>query len=108
VIRALTRILSRGNDVVSTLAAKDALARCERGEQFDLILCDLMMPIMTGIELYHELVRVAPEQAKRMIFVTGGAFTEKARTFLSETLMEHIEKPFNSANLRAIVNRYLN
>jgi PAS domain S-box-containing protein len=108
VIRALTRILSHGNDVVSTLAAKDALARCERGEQFDLILCDLMMPIMTGIELYHELVRVAPEQAKRMIFVTGGAFTEKARTFLSETLMEHIEKPFNSANLRAIVNRYLN
>jgi two-component system cell cycle sensor histidine kinase/response regulator CckA len=108
VIRALTRILSRGNDVVSTLAAKDALARCERGEEFDLILCDLMMPIMTGMELYHELVRVAPEQAKRMIFVTGGAFTEKARTFLSETLKEHIEKPFNAANLRAIVNRYLN
>jgi two-component system cell cycle sensor histidine kinase/response regulator CckA len=108
VIRVLTRILSQGNDVVSTLAAKDALARCERGEQFDLILCDLMMPIMTGMELYHELVRVAPDQAKRMIFVTGGAFTEKARTFLSETLKEHIEKPFNSANLRAIVNRYLN
>jgi PAS domain S-box-containing protein len=108
VIRALTRILSHGNDVVSTLEAKDALARCERGEQFDLILCDLMMPIMTGMELYHELVRVAPEQAKRMIFVTGGAFTEKARTFLSETLKEHIEKPFNSANLRAIVHRYLN
>jgi PAS domain S-box-containing protein len=108
VIRVLTRILSHGNDVVSTHDAKNALARCEGGEQFDLILCDLMMPIMTGIELYHELVRVAPEQAKRMIFVTGGAFTEKARTFLSETLMEHIEKPFNSANLRAIVNRYLN
>jgi PAS domain S-box-containing protein len=108
VIRVLTRILSQGNDVVSTLEAKDALARCERGEQFDLILCDLMMPIMTGMELYHELMRVAPEQAKRMIFVTGGAFTEKARTFLSETLKEHIEKPFNAANLRAIVNRYLN
>ena len=108
VIRALTRILSQGNEVVSTLEAKDALARCERGEQFDLILCDLMMPIMTGMELYHELLRVAPEQANRMIFVTGGAFTEKARTFLSETLREHIEKPFSSANLRAIVNRYLN
>jgi signal transduction histidine kinase len=108
VIRVLTRILSRGNEVISTLDAKNALALCERGEQFDLILCDLMMPVMTGMELYHELVRVAPEQAKRMIFVTGGAFTEKARRFLSETLMEHIEKPFNAANLRAIVNRYLN
>jgi DNA-binding NtrC family response regulator len=62
---------------------------------------------MTGMELYHDLVRVAPDQANRMIFVTGGAFTDKARTFLSETLKEHIEKPFNAANLRAIVNRYL-
>lgn len=108
VIRVLTRILSQGNDVVSTLEAKEALALCERGEKFDLILCDLMMPIMTGMELYHDLVRVAPDQANRMIFVTGGAFTDKARTFLSETLKEHIEKPFNAANLRAIVNRYLN
>ena len=107
VIRVLTRILSRGNEIVSTLEAGEALALCERGEKFDLILCDLMMPIMTGIELYRELVRVAPDQADRMIFVTGGAFTEKARTFLSETLKEHIEKPFNAANLRAIVNRYL-
>jgi CheY-like chemotaxis protein/two-component sensor histidine kinase len=107
VIRVLTRILSQGNEVVSMLGAKEALALCEAGEKFDLILCDLMMPIMTGMELYHELVRVAPEQADRMIFVTGGAFTEKARTFLSATLKEHIEKPFNAANLRAIVNRYM-
>ncbi|MGZ3330877.1 MAG: hypothetical protein ACXU9O_03365 [Gemmatimonadaceae bacterium] len=42
-----------------------------------------------------------------MIFVTGGAFTEKARRFLSETPKEHLEKPFASANLRAIVQRYL-
>lgn len=43
----------------------------------------------------------------RMIFVTGGAFTEKAQQFLSETSKEHIEKPFHAANLRAIVQRYL-
>jgi hypothetical protein len=42
-----------------------------------------------------------------MIFVTGGAFTAKARHFLSETPKEHLEKPFDSANLRAIVQRYL-
>ena len=66
-----------------------------------------MMPDMTGMDLYRELSRVAPEQADRMIFVTGGAFTEKARRFLSETPKERLEKPLYSANLRAFVQRDL-
>ena len=66
-----------------------------------------MMPDMTGMDLHRELVLTAPEQASRMIFVTGGAFTEKAQQFLAETSTEHIEKPFHAANLRAIVHRYL-
>lgn len=78
-----------------------------KGITFDLILCDLMMPDMTGMDLHRELSRVAPEQANKMIFLTGGAFTDTARHFLSETSKEHIEKPFDSANLRAIVQRHL-
>jgi len=62
---------------------------------------------MTGMELHAELSRFAPELAGRMIFVTGGAFTDKARRFLSEPPKEHIEKPFDAGNLRAIVQRYL-
>ncbi|MBA3672703.1 MAG: response regulator, partial [Gemmatimonadaceae bacterium] len=80
---------------------------CEAGEKFDLILCDLMMPDMTGMQLHAELSRVAPDQADRMIFLTGGAFTNEARQFLSEIPKEHLEKPFEPANLRAIVQRYL-
>jgi PAS domain S-box-containing protein len=107
VIRTVKRILSKEHDLVVTVAATEALALCASGEKFDLILCDLMMPEMTGMDLHRELSLVAPEQADRMIFVTGGAFTEKARRFLSETPKEHLEKPFASANLRAIVQRYL-
>jgi two-component system, cell cycle sensor histidine kinase and response regulator CckA len=107
VLRGVKRILSKEHEVVATVAAKEALALCAGGEKFDLILCDLMMPDMTGMELHRELSRVAPEQAERMIFLTGGAFTAKARQFLSETPKEHIEKPFDPANLRAIVQRYL-
>ena len=80
---------------------------CANGELFDLILCDLMMPDMTGMDLHHELVQIAPEQANRMIFLTGGAFTPGARDFLATYPQEYIEKPFASANLRAIVRRYL-
>jgi PAS domain S-box-containing protein len=107
IIRILTRILGKEHDVVATVDARKALALCAAGEKFDLILCDLMMPVMTGMELHSELCLLSPEQAKAMIFVTGGAFTEKTRSFLSDTPKEHIEKPFDAANLRAIVQRYL-
>jgi PAS domain S-box-containing protein len=107
VARTAHRILSKEHDVTVIADAKEALARCAGGEQFDLILCDLMMPDMTGMDLHRELSRVAPEQASRMTFLTGGAFTEKARHFLSETAKEYIEKPFAPANLRAIVRRHL-
>jgi CheY-like chemotaxis protein len=107
VVSVIKRILSKQHDVVAVVAAREALALCAGGEKFDLILCDLMMPEMTGMDLHRELSRAAPEQANRMIFLTGGAFTEKARQFLSETVRECLEKPFDPVNLRAIVQRYL-
>ncbi len=107
VLRSVRRILSQEHEVVAMTSAADALALCANGEKFDLILCDLMMPDMSGMDFHCELSLVSPEQADRMIFITGGAFTEKARAFLSETPREQIEKPFYSANLRAIVRRYL-
>ncbi len=107
VIRSVTRTLAKEHDVVSIAAAKVALARCAAGERFDLILCDLMMPDMTGMDLYRELLRVAPGQASKMIFLTGGAFTPAARLFLSETPQEQLEKPFDYVTLREIVQRHL-
>ncbi|MDB4899731.1 MAG: multi-sensor hybrid histidine kinase [Gemmatimonadetes bacterium] len=107
VLRVVKRILDQDHDVVGLTSAKEALAFCESGEEFDLILCDLMMPDMTGMDLHHALSIVAPEQGKRMMFLTGGVFTEKARLFLAEPPKEHMEKPFDPASLRLIVQRYL-
>jgi signal transduction histidine kinase len=107
VARGVKRILSKEHDVVIMLAAKEALALCARGERFDLILCDLMMPEMTGMDFHHELLQLAPDQAGRMVFLTGGAFTPKARHFLSDSPKEQLEKPFDPANLRAIIQRHL-
>jgi two-component system cell cycle sensor histidine kinase/response regulator CckA len=107
VLRGVKRILAKEHNVVATVSAAEALALCAAGEEFDLILCDLMMPEMTGMDLHRELSLVAPAQASRMIFLTGGAFTARARSFLSETAIEHIEKPFDPVNLRAVVHRYL-
>ncbi len=107
VVSVVQRVLANEHDVVTAIVAREALAMCAAGEKFDLILCDLMMPEMTGMELYRELMVVAPDQANKMIFLTGGAFTASARAFLTEPPKEYIEKPFDAANLRAFVQRYL-
>jgi CheY-like chemotaxis protein len=70
-----------------------------------LILCDLMMPQMTGMQLHAALVEKAPTQAERMVFLTGGAFTPGARAFLEAVPNEYLEKPFDREQLRALVNR---
>ena len=107
ILRAVERILCTEHDIVVSPGAREALALCASGEHFDLIMCDLMMPDMTGMDLYVELVRVAPAQAEHIVFLTGGAFTPKARDFLATTPVEHLEKPFEPSNLRAFVQRYL-
>ncbi|UXI70043.1 response regulator [Tahibacter amnicola] len=101
---AVRRILSREHDVTITTRASEALQRIHSGELYDVILCDLMMPEMSGMELHAAILQAAPEQASRMIFVTGGAFTPSARSFLDHVPNDRLEKPFDSDRLRAIVN----
>jgi response regulator RpfG family c-di-GMP phosphodiesterase len=62
---------------------------------------------MTGMDLHRELMLVSPDQASKMVFLTGGAFTAKARAFMAATTVEHIEKPFEPAGLRARVRHIL-
>jgi CheY-like chemotaxis protein/two-component sensor histidine kinase len=104
VARVVERSLSTGHEVVVSSSAGEALKMLVAGEHFDVILCDLMMPQMTGMELHAELCRVAPEHAARMIFLTGGAFTPTARAFLDQTPNLRIEKPFDVRNLKALIN----
>ena len=104
VAMAISRALSREHEVVYSGTAQQALQLLRVPPPFDLILCDLMMPEMTGMDLYGELLKFAPEQAHRMIFVTGGAFTTRAREFLEEVPNLRIEKPFDVKQLRALVN----
>jgi PAS domain S-box-containing protein len=102
---AIGRMLEAEHEVSINTSAADALGRVLGGERFDLILCDLMMPQMTGMQLHAALVEKAPTQAERMVFLTGGAFTPGARAFLEAVPNEYLEKPFDREQLRALVNR---
>ena len=77
------------------------------GERFDVILCDLMMPVMNGMDLYAEIERLCPDQALKIVFLTGGAFTPALQAFLSRVHNERIEKPFDVSALQATINARL-
>ena len=68
-----------------------------KGDRYDVILCDLMMPVMTGMDLYAEVVRVAPKLVGRLVFMTGGAFTPRARAFLESVSNPCLEKPLDTS-----------
>jgi PAS domain S-box-containing protein len=105
--RAVVRILSPQHEVVARTSARAALEDVTRGERFDLVLCDLMMPDMTGMELHARLGEVTPALAERTVFLTGGAFSASAREFLARARNARIEKPFEPEQLRALVARVL-
>jgi CheY-like chemotaxis protein len=100
---ALTRTLAIDHEVTTLARAQEALQQLRAGTRFDLILCDIMMPDMNGIELHAHLIQLAPDQAARMVFLTGGTGTSLARDFLDSIPNPHIEKPFDTRRLRALV-----
>lgn len=101
---AVQRALSLQHEVRSFDRAQAAFECVSQGERFDVILCDLMMPDMSGMELHAWVSRIAPDQASRMVFLTGGIFTSHARAFLAAVPNTHIEKPFDTHRLRLVVN----
>jgi PAS domain S-box-containing protein len=103
VATALVRVLSDTHRVDSVARCDEALARIRAGSRYDAILCDVMMRGMSGTELYAALVREAPESARVLAFVTGGAFGSEERAAIEATRCPVFEKPVDGARLRAFV-----
>jgi PAS domain S-box-containing protein len=97
------RLLAAHCDVLPLTNAREAIRRIAAGERFDAILCDLMMPRMSGIEFFTELSSLSPDLARRTGFLTGGAVTAQARKFLQEHADSMLEKPVELGKLRSFV-----
>ena len=101
---SLSEVLADDYDVVAVDSGGEALRRLT-GPVFDAILCDLMMPVMTGMgTFYQEIARVAPQVAERFIFMTGGAFTPRANQFLESAHNLKLEKPFDIDQLGRVLS----
>jgi len=106
VAEAVRRVLAPEHDVTVVNSGMKALARVVAGETFDLILCDLMMPQMTGMSFFGELTAIAPAQCERVVFITGGAFSPGAGAFLDHVPNQRVDKPFDFRALRALVRGF--
>jgi CheY-like chemotaxis protein len=101
--RALSRLLERDlHEVLVVGRAEDAL-QLLLSDRFDVILCDVTMPGMTGIELYERLASERPDVAERIVFLTGGTFTDAAEAFFRDSVRSVLVKPIDAAAVRALV-----
>ncbi len=106
---ALRRTLAREHDVEVVTSSRQALELLKgpKGAEVDVILCDLMMPDLTGMEVHADLETSAPAVARRMVFVTGGAFTPAARAFMDTVKNARVDKPFDPQRLREQVREWV-
>ncbi|MBI3182941.1 MAG: response regulator [Myxococcales bacterium] len=95
-LASVGRILTPDHQVVAYSSVTEALAHLEGDRQFDLILCDVYLPEMTGTELFALLSARWPELEGRILFVTGGAFTPEAVDFLMRRKELVLEKTAGS------------
>jgi PAS domain S-box-containing protein len=100
---SLRRVLRSAHDVTMVMRGREALDLLAAGHRFDVLLCDLMMPEVNGMDLYDEVSRSAPDLLQRIVFVTGGAFTPAAEAFLERVPNQWLRKPVSLDRLTAVV-----
>jgi CheY-like chemotaxis protein len=105
ILRSLDRLIGREHDLETLEDAREALARVRAGQTWDLIFCDVMMPNLSGLELWEALQADFPALASRVVFLTGGAFSTAAAERLQTLPNLVLRKPFSAAALHAAIDQ---
>lgn len=96
----------RAHEVHRASSARIALELC-RDQSFDAILCDLMMPDMSGMDLFRALAGARPGLERSMIFISGGTAIDDVRDFLADVPNECLDKPIESKRLRRRISDFI-
>lgn len=104
-LAATRRVLGSAHDVTTSgdgATALDLLAR----QDFDVVLCDLMLSDTEGVEVYERAVRARPEIEPRFLFMTGGSLTPRSDAFRTALGGRCLSKPFDASTLIAAVSSF--
>jgi PAS domain S-box-containing protein len=105
IVSSLAKMLATRAVVIGETVAERALERIVSDAELDVIVCDVMMPGMSGIDLHERVARERPERAARFVFITGGTYTARARDYLERIPNERLSKPFDVNELIAAIER---
>jgi CheY-like chemotaxis protein len=92
------------HQVEAVASGREALVHIVASD-WDLILCDLIMPELSGMDLWERLAELKPQARDKLVFMTGGDFSGKASEFVSRVRIRRLEKPFSIKLLRQLVRR---
>src|SRR6185295_9300193 len=98
-----TAALRVAHDVVGVTDPEAGLDRILGDEAFEVIVCDLMMPGLSGMDIYDRVKRERPGLADKIIFLTGGPYTQRARAFLDSVPNRRLMKPLSIATLESLL-----
>jgi CheY-like chemotaxis protein len=106
VLRANQRMLSFHHVDVAA-SGGEALCKLAESSDYDLVLCDLMMPGMDGAAVHDEIARRYPHLLERLVFCSGGAFSARTRTFIERAAFPLLEKPLTADSFGNVAQRVL-
>ena len=92
------------HNVVTALSGQQALDILDRDQEYDVVSCDLLMPKMTGVELFEKVNEKYPELAKKFIFMTGGVFTPRISELVEQVKNPKLNKPMELEGLLQIID----
>jgi CheY-like chemotaxis protein len=93
------------HQVIAVASGKDALELLASGRRFDLVLSEVVMHGMNGIELLAELRRAFPAQAERVVFMTDRLVSPVVQRLLDGASNLCLERPFDMDGLRGLIDR---
>lgn len=102
ILRSLERLLGKEHVLTLAYSGREALTLLSARDDFNLVLCDMMMPELSGIDVWQQ---ISPEQRARFVFMTGGTFTERAEVFVSQHRPPVLAKPFSATSLDNLLAR---
>ena len=97
----------RQHEVITTTSGEDGKQILQQDDDFDVILCDLVMPNCSGFDLLNWLKVEKPSMCKRVVFMSGGIFTPKEKKQVDELEHPLLAKPMSKKELNQVIDKIM-